>query len=183
MLSDCRAGARAAASWTSLRSPAWLQLARGSTPSAACTWQDQRTGWRSAAVQLMRSAGEAGVALRRWGGSQPRAVKAVVTGPGEGGGLLVPDQRDGGAAETAAGHAGTAGAGGEGGLDGGVELGAGDLVALAQRGVGGGYEVAEAGDVADGERMCCLADAGDLGDDVAGATDQNVVVQARQRGG
>ena len=47
----------------------------------------------------------------------------------------------------------------------------------------GGLEVAEAGDVADGERMCCVADAGDLGADVAGATDQNVVVQARQRGG
>ena len=55
---------------------------------------------------------------------------------------------DGGAAEASPGHPGPECSGGQGRVDGEVQLGAGDLVVLAQGGVGGGEQAPDPGHVA-----------------------------------
>ncbi len=91
-------------------------------------------------------------------------------GLGEGFDGVAFDKGDDAAAEAAAGHAGADDAGdGLGDFDEGVEFGGGDLVIVAEGGVGGDHEGAAGGVVALGECVGEGGGAGDFGDDVAGA--------------
>src|SRR5215211_6382724 len=89
-----------------------------------------------------------GQAVGAVGGDDGADLGWAEAGGGEGGpdpvlhgsGEVAGDQGDGAAAEAGPGHAGPDRPGGQGRLDGGVELGRGHLVVVAQRGVGGGQQ-------------------------------------------
>ena len=115
-----------------------------------------------------------GSATKKSGAPQPWATKAVATAACTALTRSDRDQGDGRTAETTASHPGTQCAGLAGHLDGDVELLAGDLVVVAQRGVRGVEQGAERGPVVPVQGVDERVHPGHLGDDVTCASEQRL---------
>jgi hypothetical protein len=103
---------------------------------------------------------------------------------GDGVGPVVVHQREYAPAEAAAGHAGAVGPGGQRGRDGEVDLRDRDLEVVPHRRVGGGQHRPDTAGVRAGpQRPDHLEDPRVLGDDVARASTQQVVVESGERVG